>query len=175
MRRIIVCLAVLFASCGNPPEDAQDLASATTPPPASAPEAAKCADRTPKAPPKEETVEQSKPDVKIDDGAPPCELVIQDIHEGTGAKAKEGATVTVNYVGVSWSTGEEFDSSWGGEPATFPLGQVIAGWQEGIPGMKEGGRRKLIIPPDLAYGAAGRPGIAPNETLVFVIDLIKVG
>ena len=113
--------------------------------------------------------------MKVPNGSPPCTLVIQDIHEGTGAVAAKGSTVTVQYTGVSWSTGATFDSSWSsGQAVTFPLSQVIPGWQQGIPGMKEGGRRRLIIPPALAYGEAGRPGIAPNETLVFVIDLIKV-
>lgn len=119
---------------------------------------------------------KTKPAVEIPSGAPPCKLVIQDVHEGDGDQVKEGATVTVQYVGVSWSTGKEFDSSWDrGEPATFPLANVIQGWQQGIPGMKEGGRRRLIIPPDLAYGSDPPPGIAPNETLVFVIDMIKAG
>jgi peptidylprolyl isomerase len=115
--------------------------------------------------------------VKIPDGSPPKELQIEDISKGSGAEVKAGDTVTVQYVGVSWSTGKQFDSSWDrGEPATFPLGNVIEGWQEGIPGMKEGGRRRLTIPPDKAYGAEPPPGsgIAPNETLVFVIDLIDV-
>ena len=77
--------------------------------------------------------------------------------------------------GVAWSTRAEFDSSWahGGQPISFPLAQVIPGWQQGIPGMKEGGRRELIIPPDLGYGAAGQDGIRPGETLVFIVDLVK--
>lgn len=119
----------------------------------------------------------SKPAVDVAGGDPPAELVIEDIVEGTGAEAKAGDTVSVHYVGVAWSTKEEFDSSWeGGEPATFPLSGVITGWQEGIPGMKEGGRRRLVIPPDLAYGASPPQGsgIAPNETLVFVVDLVEV-
>jgi peptidylprolyl isomerase len=86
----------------------------------------------------------------------------------------------MQYVGVSWSTGEQFDASWdrGGQPFQFPLGggQVIAGWDDGIPGMKVGGRRILVIPPDKGYGAAGAgPDIAPNETLVFVVDLVGIG
>lgn len=118
-----------------------------------------------------------KPSIDVPDGRPPAELVVQDLIEGDGAEAAENATVTTHYVGVSWSTGEEFDSSWGrGQPATFPLNQVIPGWTQGIPGMKVGGRRLLVIPPDLAYGDSPPPGaaIAPGETLVFVIDLVDV-
>jgi peptidylprolyl isomerase len=108
---------------------------------------------------------------------PPTELVTTDIVVGTGEEAKPGATVTVQYVGVNYSTGTEFDSSWSrsGQPATFGLDQVIKGWTDGIPGMKVGGRRQLIVPPDQAYGAEGRPPrIGPNETLVFVVDLLAV-
>lgn len=173
MRRAIVLLVLLvLGSCGDSQEAAgPDETDQASPGTAAVQE---CADRTPPAPAKEDEPGKSKPDLDVPDGAPPCELVVQDIYVGTGAEAKEGATVTVQYVGVSWSSGDEFDSSWSrGEPATFPLGQVIQGWQEGIPGMKEGGRRRLIIPPDLAYADRPPPGIAPNETLVFVIDLIK--
>jgi peptidylprolyl isomerase len=121
----------------------------------------------------------SKPEVTIPDGAPPTSLQVQDITVGTGAEAVSGATVTVHYVGVVWSTKEQFDASWdSGEPIVFPLGQgrVIPGWEQGILGMKVGGRRELIIPPDQAYGPSGRPPlIGPNETLVFVVDLLAVG
>ncbi len=173
MRKMILLLPLLLlAACGDDAGSDGALASPTV---SSAPPIQSCEDRTPPAPAKVETLDQSKPDVEIPDGAPPCKLVIQDIHEGTGAEAAEGATVTVQYVGVSWSTGEQFDASWDrGEPSTFPLSDVIPGWQEGIPGMKVGGRRQLIIPSDLAYGSQGRPGIAPNETLVFIIDLLEV-
>jgi peptidylprolyl isomerase len=102
--------------------------------------------------------------------------VIHDLRVGTGAAATSDSTVTVQYVGVAWSTKKEFDESWDkGGPVSFPLSQVVKGWQQGIPGMREGGRRELIIPPSLGYGAAGYPpDIGPNETLVFVIDLVKV-
>jgi peptidylprolyl isomerase len=172
MRKAIVFLAVLvlLGACAAEPEQAE--APIDSAAPASS---ANCKDRTPPAPKKEDDVGTTKPDVEVPKGDPPCDLVIQDIHKGDGDKVKAGATVTIQYVGVSWSTGEEFDSSWGaGEAATFPLANLIKGWQEGIPGMKEGGRRQLIIPPDLAYGDQPPPGIAPNETLVFVIDLVKV-
>ena len=119
----------------------------------------------------------TKPDVTVPAGPPPTSLVIEDVTQGNGAEAKDGATVTVHYVGVSYSTGKQFDASWDrGEPFSFQLpGNVITGWNEGVPGMKVGGRRKLIIPPDKAYGPEGRPPtIKPNETLIFVIDLIEV-
>lgn len=176
VRRILVGIAlVALAACGNGTKEADSLAGTTTAPAATP----KCDDGTPTAPPKEDEVGETKPDVEVPEGDPPCELIMQDIHEGSGAEAKEGATVTVHYVGVSWSTGEQFDASWdnGGEPIPLSLGQVIVGWQQGIPGMKEGGRRRLIIPPELAYGATPPTGsgIAVNETLIFVIDLVKAG
>ena len=119
-----------------------------------------------------------KPDVTVPDTPPPTELVITDDVEGTGAEATKGAQVSVHYVGVSWSTGDQFDASWDRmEPFQFPLGRghVIKGWDEGVQGMKVGGRRTLHIPPHLGYGAQGAGGvIAPNETLVFVVDLLEV-
>jgi len=178
MRKTILGLLLpllLLAGCANE-EAALDPTDDPTQSVAPAATVQECEDRTPPAPATEDEPGDTKPEIEIADGAPPCELVIQDIHVGDGAEAQEGATVTVHYVGVGWSTQEQFDASWDrDEPATFPLDQVVEGWQEGIPGMKEGGRRQLIIPPDLAYGAMGRPGIAPNETLVFVIDLISAG
>jgi peptidylprolyl isomerase len=119
-----------------------------------------------------------KPQVEVPAGAPPTTLQVDDITQGDGAEAKAGDTVTVEYVGVSYSNGQEFDSSWERpEPFSFQLGsgQVIPGWDDGIAGMKVGGRRQLIIPPDLAYGKQGSPpAIGPNETLVFVVDLNDV-
>jgi peptidylprolyl isomerase len=119
----------------------------------------------------------TKPEITVPD-APATELVTDDIVTGDGAEAKAGDTVEVEYVGVAQSTGQEFDSSWErDEPFSFPLGggQVIPGWDEGIVGMKEGGRRLLVIPPDLAYGTQSpSPDIGPNETLIFVVDLKKV-
>jgi peptidylprolyl isomerase len=120
----------------------------------------------------------SKPDVPIPDGEPPTELDIIDVVEGDGAEAKAGDTVSVQYVGVNYSNGQQFDASWdSGQPFEFELGagSVIPGWDQGVEGMKVGGRRELIIPPDLGYGAQGQPpDIPPNETLVFVIDLLDV-
>jgi peptidylprolyl isomerase len=120
----------------------------------------------------------SKPEVEVPDGEPPKELEIEDITEGEGTEAAAGDTLTMQYVGVNYSNGEEFDSSWeSGEPFSFQLGagSVIPGWDQGIAGMKVGGRRQLIIPPDLGYGAQGSPpDIGPNETLVFIVDLLDV-
>lgn len=122
-----------------------------------------------------DTLPSGAPEVPITPGPPPSELVIEDLVEGSGDPVPEGATVTVDYIGVSCSTGKIFDSSWTrGDPATFPLSEVIPGWTQGIPGMKPGGQRLLIIPPDLGYGSTGSPpSIAPNETLYFVVDLVS--
>jgi peptidylprolyl isomerase len=118
-----------------------------------------------------------KPEVDFPGGEPPAGLEVTDIWEGDGAVAKAGDTVQVHYVGVAYSTGEEFDASWSrGDPLEFRLGvgQVIAGWDQGVQGMKVGGRRQLIIPPDLAYGDRGAaPVIGPGETLIFVCDLVS--
>jgi peptidylprolyl isomerase len=122
-----------------------------------------------------------KPQVSVPVGeAPSYQLELEDLETGTGDEAVAGKIVEVHYVGVSWNNGKQFDASWdrGGQPFQFPLGQgqVISGWDEGIPGMKVGGRRILVIPPDQGYGAAGAPpDIAPNETLVFVVDLVGIG
>jgi len=119
-----------------------------------------------------------KPDVGPIEGDPPGELVIEDITVGDGAEAAPGDVVSVHYVGVAHSTGREFDASYNrGDAFDFPLGggQVIAGWDKGVAGMKVGGRRKLTIPPHLGYGARGAGGvIKPNETLIFVVDLLGV-
>jgi peptidylprolyl isomerase len=120
----------------------------------------------------------SKPTVQVPSGPPPTKLVIKDLKTGDGAEAKAGDQVSVQYVGVDYKTGTQFDASWDrGQPFPFQLGsgQVIAGWDQGVVGMKVGGRRELIVPPDLAYGAQGQPPkIGPNATLVFVIDLLSV-
>jgi len=121
----------------------------------------------------------TKPDVTIPDTEPPTELVIEDLTVGDGPEATAGQAVDVHYVGVAWSTGQQFDSSWDrGDSFGFRLGagQVISGWDQGVAGMKLGGRRRLTIPPHLGYGAAGAGGvIGPNETLVFVVDLLGAG
>lgn len=126
----------------------------------------------------ESTAQKTRPKVTVPSGAPPQELEIKDLEEGSGAEAKSGDRVTVQYVGVTYEKGKEFDASWNrGEPFAFTLGgsEVIAGWEQGIEGMKVGGRRELIIPPELAYGETGAPpAIPPNETLIFVVDLLEV-
>ncbi len=158
MRRFLVTLlaaAVLLPACG---EDKQTVGPQGQPPPSSA--------------------NPSKPAVAVPDGPPPTELKIRDIQVGTGPAAKAGDQVVMHYVGVAWSTKKQFDASYdSGRPFPFTLGasMVIPGWDQGIVGMQLGGRRELIIPPNLAYGARGRDPIGPNETLVFVVDLIRIG
>ena len=119
-----------------------------------------------------------KPTIEIPDTDAPAELVLDDLEVGTGPEAKPGQQVAVHYVGVAWSDGTEFDNSYDrGEPLVFGLGagQVIQGWDSGIAGMKVGGRRRITIPAHLGYGARGAGGvIKPNETLVFVCDLVGV-
>jgi peptidylprolyl isomerase len=119
-----------------------------------------------------------QPTVSVPKGAPPTHLVVKDLITGNGTTATAGKTVTVNYVGVLYNTGKQFDSSWSrNQPFTTPLssGSVIPGWVQGIQGMKVGTRRELIIPPALGYGKTGQPPtIPPNSTLVFVVDLLSV-
>ena len=170
---LLACLllALVAASCGG--DDEQE--TAATPEPT--------AEATPEAPGEIDpsTISKDlseKPAVDKPDGTPPTELVTEDIVKGKGKTAKAGDTVSMQYIGNAWSTGGEFDASWNrGQPLEFPLGagRVIPGWDQGIVGMKEGGRRLLVIPPDMAYGPQGSPPvIGPNETLVFVVDLAKV-
>jgi peptidylprolyl isomerase len=118
----------------------------------------------------------SKPTISAPSGEAPKTLEQKDVFVGTGKEAVATSTLEVHYTLMAWSTGNLVESSWdSGQTATFPLSGVITGWQQGIPGMKEGGRRLLVIPPDLGYGAAGAgAAIGPNETLIFVVDLVKV-
>jgi peptidylprolyl isomerase len=120
-----------------------------------------------------------KPEIEFPGAEPPADLVVTDLVEGEGDEATAGSTVSVHYVGVAHSTGEEFDASYNrGTPLQFRLGigQVIAGWDQGVQGMKVGGRRQLVIPPHLGYGDRGAGGvIQPGETLIFVVDLLGVG
>jgi len=123
-------------------------------------------------------VDATKPTVTIPEGSPPEGLVVEDLEVGSGTEATAGSAVDVHYVGVSWSTGRQFDASWDRrETFSFRLGagEVIPGWDRGVAGMRVGGRRRLTIPPALAYGSRGAGGvIGPNETLVFVVDLLGV-
>ncbi|HWB70169.1 MAG TPA: FKBP-type peptidyl-prolyl cis-trans isomerase [Solirubrobacterales bacterium] len=128
--------------------------------------------------PKATSAKKTRPKVEVPDCEAPETLVVNELERGTGATAKSGDEVSVQYVGVGFESEEEFDASWNrGEPFSFTLGkgEVIPGWDQGVEGMKVGGRRELIIPSELAYGEAGSPpSIGPNETLVFVIDLVSV-
>ncbi len=121
----------------------------------------------------------TKPTVTVPPGTPPTGLESTDLIVGTGPAVTTSDTVSVQYVGVAWSTGKQFDASWdrGSQPISFPLNGVIPGWTAGMVGMKAGGRRELVIPPNLAYGATPPQGsgIAANETLIFIIDLVGIG
>jgi peptidylprolyl isomerase len=119
--------------------------------------------------------DKTKPEIEPTLGEAPTDLVISDLEVGDGAEATPGATVDVHYVGVDFETGEQFDASWDrGASISFPLNGLVRGWQEGIPGMKVGGRRQLICPPEWAYGPAGGGHRLSGRTLVFVIDLLGV-
>lgn len=175
MLTIAACAAILIAGCG----DDDSSTTETTGSNAAETTASKPADQKTQAQAGEKSGsgEKTKPVIEVPDEDPPGSLEIEDLTEGSGAAAKKGDEVTVHYAGVDYDTGEEFDASWGGEPLTFQLGagSVIAGWDQGVEGMRVGGRRQLTIPPDLAYGPEGYPPlIAPNATLVFVVDLLQV-
>ena len=117
--------------------------------------------------------ELQKPEIEFPEGPAPADLVIEDLVVGTGDEAVAGGVVNVHYLGVDYESGDEFDSSWSrGEPVEFPLPMLVKGWQLGIPGMKVGGRRKLVCPPALAYGEAGMGHPLSGRTLIFVIDLL---
>ena len=121
----------------------------------------------------------AKPDVVIPESQPPADLEIEDLIIGDGDEAKPGQRVSVHYVGVAWSSGDEFDASWNrGDIFEFGLGagEVIQGWDQGVSGMRVGGRRRITIPPHLGYGKRGAGGVIKGgETLVFVVDLVAVG
>lgn len=120
-------------------------------------------------------MERTKPEIDFPTGPAPESLEIEDLIVGEGQEAKSNDTVNVHYLGVGYESGEEFDSSWSrGESITFPLRQLIKGWQLGIKGMKVGGRRQLIVPPHLAYGPAGSGHPLAGQTLIFVIDLLGI-
>jgi peptidylprolyl isomerase len=176
LMRLLVLLAAVaalgLAACGDDDDDSGDAAgSADTTQQESSTDTA-----TETAPDLTDT--SVKPVIDKPSGAPPRKLVKEDIVKGKGPGAKPGDTVVVHYVGVNFSTGEEFDASWdAGQPFPVQLGagQVIEGWEKGLVGLKKGGRRQLTIPPEQAYGAEGAPpSIGPNETLVFVIDALEI-
>ena len=115
------------------------------------------------------------PTIGAPSGTPPTTLESKDIVVGTGAEVSSTSTITFHYTLMTWSNGALIESSWtGGSPATYPLVELILGWQQGIPGMKVGGRRLLVVPPDLGYGAQGSGPVGPNETLIFVMDIVSV-
>jgi peptidylprolyl isomerase len=172
---IAACLALVFAGCGD---DDSSTTSATGDETSAATQTEETTTQEESSKPAESSKKKSKPKVTIPKGPPPKQPALEDLEKGTGPAAKAGDEVTVNYVGVGYKSKKEFDASWDrGEPFTFTLGtgEVIPGWDEGIEGMKVGGRRVLVIPPEFAYGPAGSPPvIGPNETLVFVVDLEAV-
>ncbi len=172
MRRLLPCLLLLLlvpVACGD--DDSSEPAAETT-------QAKTSGEPSPSA--QREALEDTstKPVIPKPSGSPPRRLEKQDIVKGKGPAAESGDTLTVNYVGVAFSTGEEFDASWDrGQPYPVSLGagDVIAGWDKGLVGMRKGGRRILTIPPELAYGPEGRPPtILPNETLIFVVDAVAL-
>ena len=115
------------------------------------------------------------PSISAPSGTPPAELTTSDVIVGTGAEVLPTSTLTVHYTLMAWSTGQVIESSWdSGSPATFPLANVVEGWQKGLPGAKVGGRRLLILPPEMGYGPAGSGPVGPNETLIFAVDIIGV-
>ena len=173
--------ALALAACGDEKTDSRQSGASQAAPSATT-TATETNPETPSEPTEGGKVSKDldeKPQIPKPGGSPPTALRVDDIVKGKGKAAKKGDKVAVQYVGVAFSTGEEFDASWErGEPFEFTLGggEVIPGWDEGVVGMKEGGRRQLTIPAELAYGAQGSPpAIGPNETLVFVIDMEKIG
>ncbi len=173
MRRLIpfaLALSLVVAGCGD---DEEKESTASTPAPTATQEA------TPESTPAGDNKDlETEPTITVPEGDPPTKLVIEDIVKGKGKKARKGKTISVQYTGTSYTNKEKFDASWDrGTPFEFELGggQVITGWDEGIVGMRVGGRRQLTIPPDMAYGPEGRPpAIAPNDTLIFIVDLLDV-
>ncbi len=180
MKRLVpilfVCLAVVIAGCGSSDDSStgssESTATSTEPSEESPARSGGNGEKQGSG------GEKTKPKVTVPSGPPPKKLEIKEIEKGTGPEAKAGDEATVQYVGVGYDSKEEFDSSWSRNepfPVTLGAGGVIPGWEQGIEGMKVGGRRELIIPPNLAYGPEGRPPvIGPNETLIFVIDLLAV-
>jgi peptidylprolyl isomerase len=174
MRRLLPCMLLLLlvvaVACGSD-DDGGEPAAKTTPEQTSE-------EPSPSAQREALKDTSTKPVIPKPSGSPPRKLDKEDIVKGKGPAAKPGDTVTVQYVGVAFSTGDEFDASWDrGQPLPVPLGtgQVIEGWDKGLVGMRKGGRRMLTIPPKLAYGSEGYPPtIAPNETLIFVIDALDI-
>jgi peptidylprolyl isomerase len=176
---LFACLSLVVAGCGSSDESS----TSSSEPTAASTEKSRAepgggAEKSENAEKQSAGGKKTKPTVTVPSSPPPKQLKIEEIEKGSGATAKAGDEVTVQYVGVGYDSEEEFDSSWSrNEPFTFNLGagEVIKGWDQGVEGMKVGGRRELLIPGNLAYGPEGRPPtIGPNETLIFVIDLLAV-
>ncbi|HEX4465301.1 MAG TPA: FKBP-type peptidyl-prolyl cis-trans isomerase [Solirubrobacterales bacterium] len=172
---LVACLALIVAGCGSSDDSSSSSESTATSTESSEKSPAESGESAEK---QSSGGEKTKPKVTVPSGPPPKQLEIKEIEKGSGKAAKAGDEVLVQYVGVGYESEEEFDSSWSRNepfPLTLGAGGVIPGWEKGIEGMKVGGRRELIIPPNLAYGAQGSPPvIGPNETLIFVIDLLAV-
>jgi peptidylprolyl isomerase len=172
---LVACLALAGAGCGSSDDSStgssESTETSTEPSEKSPTESGGSAEKSSGS-------AKTKPKVTVPSGPPPKKLEIKEIEKGSGAEAKAGDEATVQYVGVGYDSEEEFDSSWSRNepfPVSLGAGGVIPGWEQGIEGMKVGGRRELIIPPNLAYGPQGYPpSIGPNETLIFVIDLLAV-
>jgi peptidylprolyl isomerase len=170
---LVLLLGAGAAACGGDDSGSSEAAATATPTETATPAAAN-ADAIVAGVTKNT---KKKPAIVTPEGDPPTELVTKDIVKGTGPKAKPGDRLTMQYVGVAWSNGQQFDASWDrGQPFPFQLGaqMVIPGWDRGMVGMRKGGRRLLIIPPDLGYGPQGSGPIGPGETLVFAVDLEKI-
>jgi peptidylprolyl isomerase len=173
----LLALAALVAGCGGGGATYSDVntsTQATSQDTGGADESSESSGKTKM--PKVSGAVDEKPELSDASGDPPTKLIEKDLKTGSGKAAKDGDKVSVDYVGHNWSNNEEFDTSWGKSAFEFTLGegQVIKGWDQGVVGMKEGGRRLLIIPPDLGYGAQGQGSIPANETLIFVVDLKKI-
>lgn len=169
------CAVLAVAGCGDGDDNASNSTTSATQPSSTTNTTTtpSTTTTTPSAP------NSSKPKVRVPKGSPPKKLVIKDLVKGKGRVARSGDEISVQYVGVDYKTGKQFDASWdrGAQPLPFQLGagQVIPGWDRGVVGMRIGGRRQLIIPPALAYGTQGQPpAIGPNATLVFVVDLLGI-
>jgi peptidylprolyl isomerase len=182
---ITACLALLVAGCGDDSssttEQVREEAAALVQEQEEEEkaEAKKAKKEEAEAEKAAEEAEAELPEVTVPKGPPPKKLVVEDLKQGSGKTAKAGDQVSVNYVGVLYKGGDVFDASWGkdAEPFSFTLGaqEVIKGWDKGVPGMKVGGERKLVIPPALAYGSEGvYPAIPPNSALVFLVELVDV-
>jgi FKBP-type peptidyl-prolyl cis-trans isomerase len=179
---LVAVSATLLAACGSGKTKTADIPDSNTPAasvPTTAPTPTPSGKTGPNKPlpaaPGEKDLKK-KPAIPKPKPDPPAKLIVRDIVKGKGAPLKKGQNATLNYVGVLWSSGKELDSTFGGAPYKFVFGTggVIPGWDKGMKGMRVGGRRQLIVPPDLAYGPQGSPpDVPPNETLIFDIDLLK--